>query len=63
MTKSQLLTEAQAIYEGIAPDLVGWAGHGDAAMVVADRMYDELGASGCEYDYFEIALEALKGYF
>jgi hypothetical protein len=70
MDKAQLISEAQIIYEGIAPDLIASyeavgeeVGLGDAASMVADRMYDEFGAAGCAYDYREIALEALKGYF
>lgn len=62
LTKFQLITEAQVIYEGIAPDMIGFD-YNDAAGMVADRLYDELGAAGCQYDYHEIALEALKHYF
>ena len=62
LNKQQLITEAQAIYEGIAHDM-GEFDLSMAASMVADRMYDELGAAGCEYDYYDIAIQALKNYF
>ena len=60
LTKQQLMTKAQAIYEGIAPDVDGWD-LGDAASMVADRMYDEFGP--IEGGYYSIAKEALRYYF
>lgn len=65
LTKQQLITEAQAIYEGCAPDM----GEFDlemAADFVAGHMYDDdfvAGREPIEGGYYQIALEALKDYF
>lgn len=62
MTRKELIVKARNIYEGCALDMVeaemDWQ---MSAEFVADRLYDNNSKS--DYDYYQIALEALKDYF